>query len=405
MKKQALTLAIAAALSAPSALAAQDTSGMRYTSAAEGFYASIRVGYESGANESAKGALGGGPNDDGFASRIGVRGSNDLGNGLEGFYQWEAGVRTEASGFGTNDSHRNNLRTRVAHVGLRGAFGQVQMGSFWVQDYNWTHGSTDVANVVSGNLSYTGDRTGRTSRALEYTTPDLNGFKGAFRVNTSDGSGAKTLTAWNLAGTYSVQGFTVAGAYNVRPDAIAAASVTNGNLGANGQVGGGDDSNLTSSKEDAKAWTVRLGYSQDNWSVNGWYGQNTGAGSGGSGLYAGGSSDTRATTDPSGTGADSRPGVIHDEDETMMSLAGGISLDKVNLYALWEQRDNSHGVDGMKDAVSTVGVQYNLGANSRVWVEYAMRDFDSDENTTIAGTTKNTDRADNSFNVGLRHDF
>ena len=91
MKKQALTLAIAAALSAPSALAAQDTSGMRYTSAAEGFYASIRVGYEGGTKEDSKGSLGGGPNHDGFASRIGVRGTNDLGGGLEGFYQWEAG--------------------------------------------------------------------------------------------------------------------------------------------------------------------------------------------------------------------------------------------------------------------------------------------------------------------------
>ena len=143
---------------------------MRYTSAAEGFYASIRVGYESGAKENHKGTLGGGPNDDGFASRIGVRGTNDLGNGLEGFYQWEAGVRTEASWFA------DVIRTRVARVGLRGSFGQVQMGSFWTQDYNWTHGSTDVANVASGNLSYTREREGRVSSSLEYTTPDLNGF-------------------------------------------------------------------------------------------------------------------------------------------------------------------------------------------------------------------------------------
>ena len=43
MKKQALAIAIASALVAPSAFAAQDTSGMQYTSAAEGFYASIRA--------------------------------------------------------------------------------------------------------------------------------------------------------------------------------------------------------------------------------------------------------------------------------------------------------------------------------------------------------------------------
>ena len=201
----------------------------------------------------------------------------------------------------------------------------------------------------------------------------------------------KTLDAWNLAGTYSVQGFTVAGAYNVRPDAIPATTLMDGGLGPDGRNGTGDDTDLTAGEEDAKSWTVRLGYKQDNWYVNGWYGQNTGAGSGSvDGFYAN-SNDVRATTGPSGsTSADSRSGVIHEEDETIMSLAGGISLDKVSLYALWEQRDNSHGVDGMKDSASTVGVQYNLGANSRVWIEYAMRDVDSDEYGDVAAsTTKN----------------
>ena len=400
MKKQALTLAIAAALSAPSALAAQDTSGMRYTSASEGFYASIRVRYDSGATEEAKGGF------EDSSSRIGVRGTNDLGNGLEGFYRYEWEVDPVNT---TRGQPRD--RTRLGFVGLRGGFGQVQVGTFWTQDYNWTHGSTDIANKHSGNLSYTSDQPGRQNRALEYTTPDLNGFQGAVRVvmNGGSGSGEKTLDAWNLAGTYSVQGFTVAGAYGVRPDAIAAATVTDGNLGADGQVGGtnaNEDTDLTSSQEDAKAWTVRLGYSQDNWYVNGWYSQNTGAGSGSvDGFYAK-NDDTRATTDPSGTGADSRSGVIHDEDETAMSIGGGISLDKVNLYALWEQRDNSHGVDGMKDSASTVGVQYNLGSNSRVWIEYAMRDLDSDEYGDVAAsTTKNSNRSDDSFNIGMQHDF
>ena len=428
MKKQALTLAIAAALSAPSALAAQDTSGMRYTSASEGFYASIRVRYDSGATEQAKGGF------ENSSSRIGVRGTNDLGNGLEGFYRYEWEVDPV-----NTDRGQSQDRTRLGFVGLRGAFGQVQVGTFWTQDYNWTHGSTDVANKHSGNLNYTDDRPGRQSKAIEYTTPDLNGFQGALRVNmnassytaakaascggglslNNDEDGCATaggltqgqadsyftaatpakkdnnaLDAWNLAGTYSVQGFTVAGAYGVRPDAIEGVSATTG-FGNDGNAGGTDNVVTTEKKDDAKSWTVRLAYSQDNWYATGWYGatnaQSATAHSLGADGTAGGD-DANADV----------VGVIHDEDVTNLSMAAGISLDKVNLYALWEKQDNIKGVKGVADTFSTVGVQYNLGSNSRVWIEYAMRDKDSDK---MKDGAPNTDRADDSFNIGLQHDF
>ena len=46
-----------------------------------------------------------------------------------------------------------------------------------------------------------------------------------------------------------------------------------------------------------------------------------------------------------------------------------------------------------KDRYATLGAQYNLGSNSRVFVEYNNQDLDSNKD------------ADDRFEVGLRHDF
>ena len=206
MKKKALTLAIAAALSAPASFAATDTSGMRYTSASEGFYASIRAIYETKSEKGGKGNVG---ND---GSRIGIRGTNDMGGGLEGFYQWEAEVPINDAASGDADS----INTRLGHVGVRGAFGQIQLGSFWTSEYSAVGVLTDFAGTTADFSWYTRQREGRSQNAIEYTTPDLNGFTGAARVSTDRESGSgSTIGLWNLSGKYEIHGFTVGASYNV----------------------------------------------------------------------------------------------------------------------------------------------------------------------------------------------
>ena len=334
MKKQALAIAIASALVAPSAFAAQDTSGMHYTSASEGFYASIRTVFATGGSDNEGSDIGN------STSRIGVRGNNDLGGGLEGFYQWEGLVAIENGG---------NVGTRLGHVGLRGAFGSFWVGSNWAADYNWTHGSTDIANVGSGNLNYTAARPGRTNKAIEYTTPDLNGFQGAVRLNVANTGNNdeddpvkddNDIDTWNIAANYAVQGFSVAGAYNVIPDGLEKTDDT---------------------MDDANAWTFKLGYAQDNWYVNGWYGEDN-------------------TSD---IGSDN-------EDQTRFSIGGGVSVDKVSLYALYDQLEDHQKAE---NSYGTIGAQYNLGSRSRVWIEYVSRDLDTSPTT------------DDYVNIGMRHDF
>ncbi len=383
-----LAIAIAAAMVSPSAFAAQDTSGMQFTSASEGFYASLRadLSFSSDGGNDADGNA----NIDHGSSRIGVRGSNDLGGGLSGFYQWEGEVFIAGGG----DAFR---RARLGHVGLRGSFGEIIVGSFWANDYNWTHGGTDIANKYSGYLNYNDQRAGRASKAIQYSTPDLNGFQGAIRVdvgtndntiavdeasinasnqhvygggNFNAGSGTSNATmsparsdndidGWNIAAKYDIQGFSVGASYNNLSDRLAKITRDTNNGAMN-----------VISYEDATSWTIKSGYAQDNWYVNAWYGEDN-------------VSDANGALD----------------DTEYFSIAGGISVDKVNLYVLHETRENSVFMDmsdtvmSNDDSYTTLGAQYSLGSNSRVWLEYWARDLD------------NNPESEDVVSVGLRHDF
>ena len=419
MKKQALTLAIAAALSAPSALAAQDTSGMHYTSAAEGFYASIRVGisssgyaqdFESSENNSAD--IGG------VYSRFGVRGTNDLGGGMEGFYRYEARI---------DHQQNDGVKTRLANVGLRGAFGEVVVGTFWNNLYNFGYSATDVANNFSGNFlssSNSGAADGarqlpnRINNAIQYTTPDLNGFKGSLLAVADNATTAgstkdkNSIDAWGLASKYDTHGFSIGATYLNNADAYNGEAFGEDNRAAVQTVvqtaartftTGGTFSNTTTATlveepEDMTTWTVKLGYGQDNWYINGWYGQTD-------------TDETGFSYAIDGNGVanagDMTNVKVEADETTYMSLAAGVTLDKVALYAVWEQRerpdvnkltaptDTSRVIKlGSSDTTrTTLGAQYNLGAQSRVFLEYWKNEDDERENEKDVVL------------AGLRHDF
>ncbi len=341
-----IAIAVAGALTAPAAFAAQDTSGMQYTSASEGFYASIRVRYDSN-----NGTEDGDAKVGNSGSRFGVRGSNDLGGGLSGFYQYEAGVDTANGGA---------LSTRIGHVGLRGGFGEIILGNFWPNAYNFTNAGSDVSNVYSAYITPTHQQY-RTSNTIQYTTPEISGLQVALAVrmrggattdNVYEGDNADALNdafvndestnpdgndvdLYSIAAKYAAGGLSVGLSYNSAADAL---------------VGG----------DDGTSWVAKLGYAQDNWYANYWYSEDN-------------ASDGDGVAD----------------DRTVAGLGAGISLDKINLYLSSEADDTATG----DNAYTTLGAQYNLGSNSRVWLEYVTVDNDG------------SDVEDDHVNMGLRHDF
>ncbi|QYF93951.1 porin [Massilia sp. PAMC28688] len=108
------------------------------------------------------------------SSRLGFRGTEDLGGGLKAMFNLEAGVALDS---GAADSA---LFGRRAVVGLEGAFGQLTLG----REYSPI---ADIANATDingqgfygSNLSafVSGRLTRRLSNSVNYKSPSLGGFK------------------------------------------------------------------------------------------------------------------------------------------------------------------------------------------------------------------------------------
>lgn len=182
MKKKLLIALLAAVLGTPQvAFAARDGEGMQYTSASEGFYGSIRTFYSSNTGDKRNG---GRISADG--SRLGLRGTLDLGSGLTGLYRYEwavSGDNNGEAGFVSGNTGKDSFKTRLSYVGLRGAFGEFVAGSHWENDYNWVTAATDIASTGSGNFA----PHFRRANSFQYTTPDANGFQASFRVMMDGG--------------------------------------------------------------------------------------------------------------------------------------------------------------------------------------------------------------------------
>lgn len=78
-----------------------------------------------------------------FPSRLGFRGVEDLGGGLQATFVLESGLSVD-----TGNQGQNRLFGRQATVGLKGAFGEVTLG----RQFNMTYLATARADVMGPNL-------------------------------------------------------------------------------------------------------------------------------------------------------------------------------------------------------------------------------------------------------------
>jgi len=105
------------------------------------------------------------------ASRLGVRGEEDLGGGLSAIYQYEFGVDVTEGG--------NLNSNRPKWVGLRGnSWGSATAGTQWKAYYNVV-GIGDIFNSskVFDNRTYLGNTFGlRMDNSLTYSSPNWSGF-------------------------------------------------------------------------------------------------------------------------------------------------------------------------------------------------------------------------------------
>jgi predicted porin len=144
------------------------------------------------------------------SSRIGFRGTEDLGGGLAASFWLEAPI--------TNDDGATGISTfaRRSTVSLSGGFGELRLGrdytpTFWndtVFDPFGTNGSgTNVISTVSGNTTLNNANYVRASNSVGYfLPPNLGGFYGqlqySFAENTSTDATSTTAATSSSAGRY-----------------------------------------------------------------------------------------------------------------------------------------------------------------------------------------------------------
>lgn len=118
-------------------------------------------------------------------SRWGLKGAEDLGNGIKAVFQFESGFNLDTGASAQNGT----LFSRQAFGGLSGAFGTVSLGRQY-SAYDGLHGAVnqnyDAAtfNAASGGaiggVSANGlrDYTSRVDNSVAYTSPSFSGFSG-----------------------------------------------------------------------------------------------------------------------------------------------------------------------------------------------------------------------------------
>lgn len=198
MKKNIIALAVVSAFAAPLAMADAPIIYGQINMALEQFdvkNANVKNNGESGTQVNSRN------------SRIGIKGSEDLGDGLKAIYQLEYTARI--------DDNANTLSARNQFVGLAGGFGTVLMGRHdtpvkMIQGTDlFDDGMSTGDNApMAGGLGLLGDgMETRLNNAVAYISPEFAGIKllaagSASEQANATGSKSEITDMYSLALTY-----------------------------------------------------------------------------------------------------------------------------------------------------------------------------------------------------------
>ncbi|OYQ80493.1 hypothetical protein B9T19_04350 [Ignatzschineria sp. F8392] len=340
-------------------------------------------------------------------SRIGLKGSEDLGNNNAVIYNLEWGFD------GMTQDESKGWKTRKAILGLTGDWGTVTAGrqdnpfKVTIVDDSVTDGfnggnvissaaqramtTTLTGQGLSGNVT-TGEKIvegknglelkevkefrntvdsakfSRVGKVIAYTTPDFAGFQANVALMMDDSfyldkkNDDKNIDLWTINAKY---------AYD---------------LGANGTIlakAGYIQGKVSGDNNKSKAWGLFLGYSQDAFAV--------------SASYADG--NHKATTGKNDRGV--KVGNGPKQKSKGWDLGASFSFGPnyfSTVRAAYGQ--NQVKVDGDKDKVKSwaVGFEQKLSTRTRAWVEYGATETKFHSN----GSDK---QKDNVVSIGMRHDF
>lgn len=148
-------------------------------------------------------------------SRLGFRGSEDLGGGLRANFLLESGINADTGANGQNQGAGAKFFGRGAYVGLAGGFGEVRIGRTLVTISSEAQAVGDAFGLGgSGNVQGIQPATGRSNNTVWYQSPTFGGAT----AKLSYSAGERTNKAGNhvAAGLFYAQGlFSAAAATTV----------------------------------------------------------------------------------------------------------------------------------------------------------------------------------------------
>lgn len=130
-------------------------------------------------------------------SRIGFRGTEDLGGGLSAIFNLENGFNADNGTLGQGTATTNRLFGRQAWVGLKGGFGAVKLGRQLSPLYTALYDVDPFHIGLAGNAQrafgyglYNIDPFLRIDNTLSYSSPDISGFNGIVSYGFGEVPGA-----------------------------------------------------------------------------------------------------------------------------------------------------------------------------------------------------------------------
>ena len=244
MNKKFLSLAVAAAMAAPMAAQAQDVTLYGKVHASVDF---VDSNLATDGDDIATGHH--------RFSRFGIKGSEDLGNGMKAIFK----IENQVGG---------NVGSRNTYVGLSADWGTILLGQHDTP-YKISTGSLDLFgdtaadyNSVMGTFNGVTSFDERAAQTVAYISPNMNGFTvaGAWVEVVHDedavAAGSDETGAISLAAMYSNGPFFGTVAYEEFTDGASA-------LG-NGQ---GTNTVAGTAQSESEAWKIGLGYKANGFSV------------------------------------------------------------------------------------------------------------------------------------------
>jgi len=304
-----------------------------------------------------------------FPSRIGFRGTEDLGNGLQAFFALENGVAIDTG----TAQQGNRLFGRLAQVGLKGAWGTLTLG----RQLNMTYISLLKADVLGPGIFAIGSidpylPNARSDNAIGYMGNFGNVVVGATYSFGRDASNAGGPPATNCAGEVP------------------------GNSRA------------------CRQYTGLLGYEKKEWGLNVAYDRmygNTGAAGG---LASSDNTDTRTVINAYvmvgatkiGAGVldrDTRAATGQTESD-LYYLGATRPFGPFTADAQWSRRDTRHS----NADVTMLVARLTYALSKRTYLYTSIGHIANDGNSAVAldaGGTVGTGLSQNGVMVGLRHHF